>query len=69
MRLWRGLGRAWAGLSRLRQRAAKRSYGLDGKGYEQVQSHFTQRQRDEVEAREAGAKKQQRLGSPTRARA
>ena len=36
-------------------RACKRAYAPGGAGYGQVQSHFEQRQRDEVEAREAGA--------------
>ena len=57
MRLWRGLARAWVGLRRLRLRAADRAYAPDGAAYEGVQSHFEQRQRDQAEAREAGAKR------------
>ena len=57
MRLWRGLARAWPGLLRLRLRAAERAYAPDGAGYEGVQSHFEQRQRDEAEARVAGSKR------------
>ena len=64
MRLWRGLARAWVGLRRLRLRAADRAYAPDGAGYEGVQSHFEQRQRDEAEAREAGATRR-RVGSPS----
>ena len=62
MRLWRGLARAWVGLHRLRLRAADRAYEPDAAGYEGVQSHFEQRQHDEVEAREA---KRRRVGSPS----
>ena len=56
MRLWRGLARAWVGLHRLRLRAAERAYKPHAAGYDGVQSHFEQRQHDEVEAREATAK-------------
>ena len=43
-------------------RACKRAYAPGGAGFGQVQSHFEQRQRDEVEAREA---KRRRVGSPS----
>ena len=43
-------------------RACKRAYAPGGAGYGQVQSHFEQRQHDEVEAREA---KRRRVGSPS----
>ena len=43
-------------------RACKRAYAPGGAGYEGVQSHFEQRQHDEVEAREA---KRRRVGSPS----
>ena len=64
MRLWRGLARAWPALLRLRQRAAERAYAPDGAGYEAMQSHFEQHQRDELEEREAGAKRQH-VSSPS----
>ena len=43
-------------------RACKRAYAPGGAGYGQVQSHFQQRQHDEVEAREA---KRRRAGGPS----
>ena len=43
-------------------RAAKRAYAPGGAGFGQAQSRFEQRQRDEVEAREA---KRRRVGSPS----